>query len=40
LSRLKKDIQPWQEHRSAEYTTRAPLVSLNFVGGVATKKRG
>ncbi|KAH0773803.1 hypothetical protein KY290_010940 [Solanum tuberosum] len=37
LSRLKKDIQPWQEWRSAEYMTHAPLGSLNSVGGVATK---
>ncbi|XP_057720209.1 photosystem II CP43 reaction center protein-like [Arachis stenosperma] len=29
LSRLKKDIQPWQERRSAEYMTHAPLGSLN-----------
>ncbi|KAG5568868.1 hypothetical protein H5410_064112 [Solanum commersonii] len=36
LSRLKKDIQPWQEWRSAEYMTHAPLGSLNSVGGVAT----
>ncbi|KAB2052558.1 hypothetical protein ES319_A12G129500v1 [Gossypium barbadense] len=37
LSRLKKDIQPWQEQRSAEYMTHAPLGSLNSVGGVATE---
>ena len=37
LSRLKKDIQPWQERRSKEYMTHAPLGSLNFVGGVDTK---
>ncbi|KAL0771689.1 hypothetical protein Bca101_036840 [Brassica carinata] len=37
LSRLKKDIQPWQEQRSAEYITHAPLGSLNSVGGVATE---
>ncbi|KAI5647564.1 hypothetical protein M9H77_33569 [Catharanthus roseus] len=35
LSRLKKDIQPWQERRSAEYMTHAALGSLNFVGGIA-----
>ncbi|KAL5645176.1 hypothetical protein ACJX0J_004295, partial [Zea mays] len=29
LSRLKKDIHPWQERRSAEYMTHAPLGSLN-----------
>ncbi|MBA0783612.1 hypothetical protein Gotri_001302, partial [Gossypium trilobum] len=32
LSRLKKDIQHWQERRSAEYMTHAPLGSLNSVG--------
>ncbi|KAG8472153.1 hypothetical protein CXB51_036336 [Gossypium anomalum] len=37
LSRLKKDIQPWQERHSAEYMLHAPLGSLNFVGGVTTK---
>ncbi|XBI60749.1 hypothetical protein VPH35_041634 [Triticum aestivum] len=37
LSRLKKDIQPWQERRSAEYMTHAPLGSLNSVGDVATE---
>ncbi|KAJ6968896.1 photosystem II 44 kDa protein [Populus alba x Populus x berolinensis] len=37
LSRLKKDIQPWQERRYAEYMTHAPLGSLNSVGGVATE---
>nr|QIB72626.1 photosystem II 44 kDa protein [Cyperus glomeratus]QIT06810.1 photosystem II 44 kDa protein [Cyperus fuscus] len=37
LSRLKADIQPWQERRSAEYMTHAPLGSLNSVGGVATE---
>ncbi|TYH13453.1 hypothetical protein ES288_A06G140900v1 [Gossypium darwinii] len=37
LSRLKKDIQPWQEWRSAEYMTHAPLGSLNSVDGVATE---
>ncbi|MCD9641533.1 hypothetical protein HAX54_027746 [Datura stramonium] len=26
LNRLKKDVQPWQERRSAEYMTHAPLV--------------
>lgn len=35
LSRLKKDIQPWQERYFAEYMTHAPLGSLNSVGGVA-----
>ncbi|KAF3635068.1 Photosystem II CP43 reaction center protein [Capsicum annuum] len=28
LSRLKKDIQPWQERRSVEYMTHAPLGHL------------
>ncbi|CAN6446827.1 unnamed protein product [Victoria cruziana] len=37
LSRLKKDIQSWQERRSVEYITHAPLGSLNYVGGVATE---
>ncbi|KAH9711827.1 Patatin-like protein 3 [Citrus sinensis] len=37
LSRLKKDIQPWQERRFAEYMTHAPLGSLNYVSGVATE---
>ncbi|KAL0903028.1 hypothetical protein M5K25_028268 [Dendrobium thyrsiflorum] len=37
LSRLKKGIQPWQERRSAEYMTHAPLGSFNSVGGVATE---
>ncbi|ESQ29733.1 hypothetical protein EUTSA_v10023930mg [Eutrema salsugineum] len=37
LSRLKKDIQPWQERHSAEYMTHAPLGSLNSVGGVANE---
>ncbi|KAH0652965.1 hypothetical protein KY289_030643 [Solanum tuberosum] len=37
LSRLKKDIQPWQERRSAEYMTHVPLGSFNFVGGVVTE---
>jgi hypothetical protein len=36
-SRFKKDMLPWQEWRLAEYMTRAPLGSLNSVGGVATK---
>ena len=37
LSKLKNDIQPWQERRAAEYMTHAPLGSLNSVGGVATE---
>ncbi|KAL2943815.1 Photosystem II CP43 reaction center protein [Bienertia sinuspersici] len=37
LSQQKKDIQPWQERRSAEYMTHAPLGSLNSVGEVANK---
>jgi len=37
LSKLRKDIQPWQERRSAEYMTHAPLGSSNSVGGVATE---
>ncbi|MBA0764743.1 hypothetical protein Gotri_014033, partial [Gossypium trilobum] len=35
LSRLKKDIQPWQERHSTEYMTHTPLGSLNSIGGVA-----
>ena len=35
--KLQEDIQPWQERRSAEYMTHAPLGSLNSVGGVATE---
>ncbi|KAL3569728.1 hypothetical protein D5086_029618 [Populus alba] len=32
LSRLKKDIQPWQERRYAEYMTHAPLGHLWHAG--------
>ncbi|TXG60138.1 hypothetical protein EZV62_014711 [Acer yangbiense] len=32
LSRLKKDIQPWQERRSAEYMIHAPLGHLWHAG--------
>jgi len=35
--KIQNDIQPWQERRSAEYMTHAPLGSLNSVGGVATE---
>jgi len=38
LSRLKKDIQPWQERRSAEYMTHAPL-GLSTFSHVGGKKR-
>jgi photosystem II CP43 chlorophyll apoprotein len=31
LSRLKKDIQPWQEPRCVEYMTHAPLGSLTEI---------
>ncbi|CAI8586071.1 unnamed protein product [Vicia faba] len=34
LSRLKKDIQPWQERRSAEYMTHAPLAAAGFEKGI------
>ncbi|MBA0638182.1 hypothetical protein Godav_025162 [Gossypium davidsonii] len=37
LCRLKKDIQPWLEQRSAEYMTHASLGSLNSIGGIATE---
>ena len=37
ISKIKNDIQTWQERRSAEFMTHAPLASLNSVGGVATE---
>ena len=37
ISKIRSDIQPWQERRAAEYMTHAPLGSLNSVGGVATE---
>jgi photosystem II CP43 chlorophyll apoprotein len=37
LTRLREDIESWQERRAAEYMTHAPLGSLNSVGGVATE---
>lgn len=37
ISKIESDIQSWQERRSAEYMTHAPLGSLNSVGGVATE---
>ena len=37
LSKLKSDIQPWQERRAAEYMTHAPLGSLNSVGVLQPK---
>ncbi|KAL4190792.1 hypothetical protein AMTRI_Chr07g77510 [Amborella trichopoda] len=37
LRRLKKDVQPWQERRSTEYMTHAPLGSLNSMDDVATE---
>jgi photosystem II CP43 chlorophyll apoprotein len=37
LSKIRGDIQPWQERRAAEYMTHAPLGALNSVGGVATE---
>nr|YP_009589376.1 photosystem II CP43 chlorophyll apoprotein [Selaginella bisulcata]QBL75959.1 photosystem II CP43 chlorophyll apoprotein [Selaginella bisulcata] len=37
VSKLKRDIQPRQERRSAEYMTHAPSGSPNSVGGVATE---
>jgi photosystem II CP43 chlorophyll apoprotein len=37
LSKIRNDIQPWQERRAAEYMTHAPLGALNSVGGVATE---
>lgn len=37
VSKINNDIQTWQERRSAEFMTHAPLASLNSVGGVATE---
>jgi hypothetical protein len=37
---LKSNIQPWQERRSSEFMTHAPLGSLNSVGGVAMEMNG
>ena len=37
IFKLKNDVQTWQERRSAEFMTHAPLASLNSVGGVATE---
>ena len=37
ISKIRSDIQSWQERRAAEYMTHAPLGSLNSVGGVATE---
>jgi photosystem II CP43 chlorophyll apoprotein len=37
IYKLETDIQSWQERRSAEFMTHAPLGSLNSVGGVATE---
>eukprot|EP01033_Poteriospumella_lacustris_P023623 gene23623-gene14620 len=37
VTKIKEDIQPWQERRAAEYMTHAPLGSLNSVSGVATE---
>ena len=37
IYKLETDIQNWQERRSAEFMTHAPLGSLNSVGGVATE---
>lgn len=33
VKKMKSAIQPWQERRSSEYMTHAPLGSLNSVGG-------
>ena len=40
VRKLKANIQPWQERRSSEFMTHAPLGSLNSVGGVATEMNG
>ena len=37
IYKIETDIQNWQEKRSAEFMTHAPLGSLNSVGGVATE---
>jgi len=37
VSEIKKDIQTWQQRRSADYMTHPPLGSLNSVGGLATE---
>lgn len=37
VQKIQNNIQTWQERRSAEYMTHAPLGSLNSVGGVATE---
>ena len=37
VQKIQINIQTWQERRSAEYMTHAPLGSLNSVGGVATE---
>ena len=37
LTTIQSDIQSWQERRSSEYMTHAPLGSLNSVAGVATE---
>jgi photosystem II CP43 chlorophyll apoprotein len=35
--KLQTDVQAWQDRRSAEYMTHAPLGSLNSVGGLSTE---
>jgi len=40
ISKLKNDIAPWMERRSAEYMVHAPLGSLNSVGRVSTEING
>jgi photosystem II CP43 chlorophyll apoprotein len=37
INKIQSDIQTWEERRSSEYMTHAPLGSLNSVGGVATE---
>ena len=37
IKKIKRNIQIWQERRSSEFMTHAPLGSLNSVGGVATE---
>ena len=37
IYKIQSDIETWQERRSAEYMTHAPLGSLNSVGGLTTE---
>jgi photosystem II CP43 chlorophyll apoprotein len=37
IQKIVLDVQSWEERRSADYMSHAPLGSLNSVGGVATE---